>query len=297
MRLGPTIVAFVVGLAATGPAIALTDEPSAYERLVDEALAEFEAGRYEEALSAFEQAYKEKPSARALRGVAKALFELRSYARCVATIDRALASDVDPLPENLRADLESLKTRALRFVGEAAVTVTPSTATVLLDGEPIASGTSRVLDVGAHTASASAPDHHPLTRRFEVHGRETTNLVLSLDPIRSVAGAPPTSVPPAESRTVPLVLTIGAVVLSTGAVVGSSIWLVDRAGAVDRCNEAAGAGARCANEGSIAFQQNAATGTVVLSGAALVVSAVALYFVLRGDPRATTRATTAAMAW
>lgn len=295
MRLGPSIVALVVGLAATRPAVAFADAPSAYERLVDEALAEFEAGHYEEALSAFEQAYKEKPSARALRGVAKAQFELRFYARCVATIDRALETDVDPLPENLRTDLESLRTRALRFVGQASVTVTPSDATVLLDGQAIPSGTSHALDVGMHTVEASAPDHHPMTRRFEVHGRETTSVVLSLEPMRAVLPLPPPNVAPAESRVVPLVLTIGAVVLSTSAVVGSSIWLVDRADAVDRCNGAAGAGARCANEGSIAFQQNAATGTVVLSGAALVVSAVALYVVMRGGDQRPTKTT--ALAW
>jgi hypothetical protein len=291
MRIRALIVATVVALAMTSPAMA--QEPSAYDRLVDEAVAEFEAGHYEEALSAFEQAYKEKPSARALRGVAKALFELRSYARCVATIDRALASEVDALPENLRADLEALKTRALRFVGDASIEVTPSNATVLLDGQAITPGAAHALDVGTHTVEASAADHQPATRRFEIHGRETTKVRIALDPIRR---APPETITPSENRTVPLVLSVGAVVLSTGALVGSSIWLVDRVDAVDRCNSAAASGARCANEGSIAFQQNAATGTLVLSGGALIVSAVALYFVLRGDRRAPA-ATTTAMAW
>jgi hypothetical protein len=292
MRLGAFFVAIVL---ATSPAIALAQEPSTYDRLVDEALAEFDAGHYEEALSAFEQAYKEKPSARALRGVAKALFELRSYVRCVATIDRALASDVDPLPENLRADLASLKERALRFVGETSVEVTPENATVLLDGQPIAPRTTHVIDVGVHTIDASAPGHDPQTRRIDVHGRETTRVSIALEPIR--AARPPLQVTPTENRTVPLVLSVGAIVLSTGALVGSSIWLVDRADAVDHCNDAAASGARCANEGSIAFQQNAATGTVVLSGGALIASAVALWFVLRGDRRTPASTTTTALAF
>jgi hypothetical protein len=292
MRLRALFVATALALTATSQVMA--QDASAYDRLVDEAVAEFEAGHYEEALSAFEQAYKEKPSARALRGVAKALFELRSYARCVATIDRALASDVEPLPENLRADLEALKTRALRFVGEASIEVTPSNATVLLDGQPIPPGTARALDVGTHTVDASAPDHQSVTRRFEVHGRETTKVTIALDPIRPPA-SPPSPPTPSDSRTIPLVLSIGAVVLSTAAIVGSSIWLVDRVDAVDRCNSAAASGARCANDGSIAFQQNAATGTVILSGGALVVSAVALYFVLRGERRSPP--TTSAMVW
>lgn len=294
MRLGPFLTAFVVGLAAMSPAIAVAQEPSTYERLVDEAVSEFEAGHYEEALSAFEQAYKEKASARALRGVAKSLFELRSYARCVTTIERALASDVDPLPENLRADLESLRERALRFVGEASIDVTPTHATLRLDGQGVAAGTARALDVGTHTVEASAPDHHPQTRRFEIHGRETTKVTITLEPVR--LAPPPQPVASTDNRTVPLVLSIGALVLSTGAMVGSSIWFVDRADAVDRCNDAAAAGAHCANEGSIAFQQNAATGTVVLSAGAFAISAVALWFVLRGDKR-TPPTTTTAMAF
>jgi hypothetical protein len=285
MRRGPIIAAIVVGLAAMCPSPAFAQEPSHYDRLVDEALSEFEAGHYEEALSVFEQAYEERPSARALRGVAKALFELRAYARCIVAIDRALASDVDPLPESLRADLESLKARALTFVGEATIEVTPSHATLFLDGQAITPGNARTLEVGTHTVEASAPDHHPQVRRFEIHGRQTTKVAITLEPVRL---APPVAEPvtASDNRTLPLVLSVGALVLSTGAIVGSSIWLVDRADAVDRCNGAAASGARCANEGSIAFQKNAATGTVVLSAGALAVSAVALWFVLRGDKRA-----------
>jgi hypothetical protein len=114
---------------------------------------------------------------------------------------------------------------------------------------------------------------------------------IALEPIRAARPSVPVAAP--ENRTVPLVLSVGAIVLSTGALVGSSIWLVDRADAVDRCNDAAASGARCSNEGSIAFQQNAATGTVVLSGGALVASAVALWFVLRGDRRAPVTTATA----
>jgi len=263
------------------------EERSEYDRLVDEALAEFDDGHYEEALSAFEQAYKVKPSARALRGVAKALFELRAYARCVATIDRALASQDEPLTGALRADVESLRERAMHFVGEAIVDVTPAEATVVLDGEAIAAPFSRVVDVGPHTLDVSAPDHHPQSRRFEIHGGETTRVNVRLDRVQT---APIVVPPPAsENRTVPLILSIAGIVASTGALVGSSIWFVDRGTAVDRCNEAAGAGARCANADSIAFQRNASGWTVAVSGAALVASAFALVVVLRGGDKRSAR--------
>jgi hypothetical protein len=297
MRLGRLFSALLViavqaGTSAVASAqeVEPAQERTEYERLVDEALAEFETSHFEEALSAFEQAYKIKPSARALRGVAKALFELRSYARCVAAIDRALASDVEPLTGSLRADLESLRTRARHFVGEAVFDVTPASTTVALDGEvvDVASTTPRVVDVGPHTLEVSAPDHHPQRRRFEIHGGEVTRVRVRLDPVRSVGA--PVAAPPSgiEGRTGQLVLGISAVVASTAAVVGSSLWFVDRGQAVDRCDEAAGVGARCANADSVAFQRNVATWTLGLSSIALVASTVALVFSVTRPPPKTT---------
>ena len=141
MRLGRLLIAGIVAMAcvAGAPASARAQESAGneYNWLIDEALAEFDSGHFEEALSAFEQAFKLKPSARALRGTAKAHFERRAYTRCLSSIEQALASDVEPLTDALRADLESLKTRAQRFVGEAMIEVLPTTASVVLDGEPI----------------------------------------------------------------------------------------------------------------------------------------------------------------
>jgi hypothetical protein len=307
MRLGPLpllTACFLIFAATTHSVVAWAREPAAptqkseYDRLVDEALAEFDAGHFEEALSAFEQAYKVHPSARALRGVAKALFELRSYARCVATIDRALASDVDPLSGTLRSDLESLKARALHFVGEAVIEIVPESATVLLDGEAVEvhGSVSRVVDVGPHTLEVSASDHHPQRRKFEIHGGEVTRITVRLDPVVTLVNPPAPPPLSGDARTAPLVLSIGAVAASTIAIVGSSIWVVDRASAVDSCNEAAGVGARCANADSIAFQRNAATWTLVVSGAALVASTVALVLVVRGEKKTPARAATAANA-
>lgn len=286
---GPAAEESETATEQTGPATERAgpaSERSEYDRLVDEALAEFDAGHFEEALSAFEQSYKVRPSARALRGVAKALFELRSYVRCVEAIDRAFASEVDPLTPSLHADLDSLKTRALRFVGAVVIEVTPGGATVAIDGEPIdaRAATKRVIDVGTHTLDVSLPDHLPLRRTFVVHGGEVTRVPVRLDPVRAAvsAAAPSSSV---EGRTGRLALTIAAVAASTGALVGSSIWFVDRGEAVARCDDAAAAGARCGNADSIAFQRNAATWTLGLSGVALVVSAAALVFALRGEPK------------
>jgi hypothetical protein len=300
-----TALLLVAVHAAAGAGVARADDATPakteYDGLVDDALTEFDAGRFEEALSAFEQAYQVKPSARALRGIAKALFELRSYARCVQAIDRALASDVEPVTGALREDLESLKARALRFVGEAILEVSPPTATVVFDGEALdlSSGkaASRVVDVGTHTLEVSAPDHEPQRRRFETHGGAVTRVVVRLDPVRTITAPLPQETPPANagSRTPPLLLVMGAVAASTAVVVGSSIWFVDRGVAVGRCDDAAAAGARCANADSVAFERSVATWTLALSAAAVVASSVLLVVVLRGERRPAPR--TAVLAW
>jgi tetratricopeptide (TPR) repeat protein len=279
MRQRSSLVAFVMAaFVMLQHAQARADD---YDELIDEALAEFDAGHFEEALAAFEQAYDAKPSARALRGVAKTLFELRSYARCVATIDRALATDTEPLTGALRADLEALRARALRFVGRVAIDVKPASATAVLDGKPIdlRGAAPLVLDVGRHSLEVTAPDHHPARRIFEVRGGDVSRIAVELQPVPKVVAAGASG----DGRSTSIALALGALGASATGVVASSLWRVDRDAAVERCNEAASLGARCANADAVAFQRDASAWAIGLSGAATVASALALVLVLRAD--------------
>lgn len=286
-------IVLVFTLLVCTPGVARPDTPAAYERIIDDAVAEFAAGHFEEALAAFEQAHKTKPSARALRGAAKALFELRKYARCLDVIDQALVTEDDPLTETLRADLESLQTRARRFVGRVSIVVVPESAKVQLDGGV---GLSRqemsrgvALDVGSHVLDVTAADHVPQRRTFEVHGGEESRVAVALESSVPYATLRPVIKPTREDQhsVVPIVLGVGGVVASLAAVVGTSIWFVDRGDAVGRCNDAASVGASCANADSIAFQRNVATVSLSVSILAVAASAVSLWFVARdrGEPR------------
>ncbi|RYZ68413.1 MAG: PEGA domain-containing protein, partial [Proteobacteria bacterium] len=192
------------GFAAFVPASARAEVPGArtrYQELVAEALSEFEAARYEEALVLFEHAHAEKPSARALRGIAKTLFELRLYARSLHAIDAALASPLDPLTGALRDDLVALRERTLRFVGRVVVTTEPRSTQISIDGteRTCAPDAGCVLDLGRHTLRASAPDHESAERTLEVGSGAAVRLAIRLAPLHVPITA-------SASRTVPIAL-------------------------------------------------------------------------------------------
>lgn len=279
-----TSVLVVAVLARARPAAA---DPDPYGQLVEAALEEYDGGRFEEALALFEQAYAKRPSARAKRGMAKALFELRAYVRCVTAIDEALAATVDPLPETLQAELRALRDRALRFVGRVQVVVVPAGATVLVDGRPLgisADGTA-LLDLGPHAIEATAHAFQPARRSVDVRSGAVARVAIELQPVAIVTTAPAA----APSRVVPVSLLVTGGVLAAGGVLASSIWFSDRSTAVDRCVAAAEHGARCENGDGVVFQRDASIATIVLSSAALVAAGTALFFTLRAPAAEATR--------
>jgi tetratricopeptide (TPR) repeat protein len=106
------LVAWESSSAGRNVASAQSHDDGGYQRLVGQALAEYEALHYAEALELFQDAYERRPTARVLRGIGKSLFGLERYVECVDVLRRALASDVEPLTPALRDDVEQLLFRA-----------------------------------------------------------------------------------------------------------------------------------------------------------------------------------------
>ena len=131
-----------------------------YVRLVDEALREFGAGHYREAADVFRAAYALRPSARVLRGLGKAYFELGRYVEASTTFERALIGELDPLEGALRAEVEDLLVRSNRHIGTLEISVRPVDAELVVDGSSVRAGTLR-LDEGVRVIQASAPGHEP----------------------------------------------------------------------------------------------------------------------------------------
>src|SRR5690349_4366426 len=81
------VCAALTWLAQPTPAAAQED----YDSTIRDALAEFEAGRYEEAATLFGRAHQQNPSARTHRGLGLAYFEARHYVLAVRHLRAALS--------------------------------------------------------------------------------------------------------------------------------------------------------------------------------------------------------------
>jgi len=175
--------------------------PARYEQAIDEAVDEHKRGHFEEAREHFREAHELFPNARTLRGLGKVEFELRNYGESVKFLEAALASEVRPLTQELRNEVETLLERARAYVGEVHVNVEPGTATVSVDGVTMATGPQVELDllVGDHVLEFRASGHLPERRQVRVHGREHLRIRVVLNVPEDSARAGPT-MPPDATR-------------------------------------------------------------------------------------------------
>ena len=129
-------VVFSLMLLFSARSDAQGSEPHGYRTAINEALAEYKAGHFEEARSLFAEAHGIYPNARTLRGLGMTAYELRRYRESIEYLDGALASPVKPLDGRLRTETESLLSRAYRFVARLRLVLTPPNTLVGIDGHP-----------------------------------------------------------------------------------------------------------------------------------------------------------------
>jgi len=153
-----------------------------YLALVAQALSEYAARHFEEARALFLKAHEMFPNARTLRGLGMTEFERRQYLPCITYLEGALTETVKPLTGELRADTERLLSRAKTFVGAVQIDVTPASARVSIDGEPVdLAAKPFVLQVGEHTLEAHAAQHIAQRQTLSVRGGETMRIALRLE--------------------------------------------------------------------------------------------------------------------
>ena len=202
-----------VGSAQTG------DAESQARGFIQEAVREHQAGRYPEAQALFRRAHALDPTARTLRGIGMASFEMREYVTALRALRAALAEqERRPLTDAQREHAQRLVDRALAFVGTYRVELDPAEATMHLDGrslEPEPDGTV-LIDAGTHTLSIEAPGHRIRSVRLVVDGGAESTLTLRLESLSAsepvnaepepeperdlTTPTPPPASPPAISR-------------------------------------------------------------------------------------------------
>lgn len=178
------------------PAAAAPPAPVAateYDALVLRALAEYDAGRWDEARELFERAHGLDPTARTLRTIGMTAFNQADYVAALQHLEAALVDARRPLTDEQRTHVLGLIDRASRQVGRYRVRLAPSSASLLVDGAAPAllSEDELVLLPGRHVLRVTALGHRPLERTLEVRGQERAKLELALEPEGSSPATPP----------------------------------------------------------------------------------------------------------
>ena len=166
------------GVAAGHAEPVAAQESDESNRLLQEALTEYNAGRWDEAYTLFERMHRAGPSARTLRGMGLSAYEARRYATAVRDLGAALAETRRPLNAEQRKEVEKVLAAANGFVARFTLRLQPQDAQLAVDGrEPLLEGESvLLLDPGAHELTASAQGYQSATRQLDVRAGDRREL-------------------------------------------------------------------------------------------------------------------------
>lgn len=230
-------------------------DPAGYSSLIDEALAEHQAGNFEEARTLFAKAHAIFPNARTLRGLGMMEFELRDYAASCGHLEQALASQIRVLSGELRESTTVLLARAQAFVGKVTLTVVPADARVLLDGAEVSlvEGQPLVLNFGDHTLDVRAEGYAREARKVTVRGGEAQSLHVELNALGAgVADGEPGAGVAATASGGPGALPWVLVGVGAALMVGGGVLVALAQGDIDQVEDP-GADARWADESADAY--------------------------------------------
>ena len=293
-------------VVSSGAAARAADEDTPVAVLIGDAVAEYDAGHYQEARALFRQAHDKVPTARTLRGIGMASFELRDYVEAARTLGASLRDQRRPLTPEQKKHAEALLARANTFIGRFTVKIKPESASLFVDGHPADLEPHGVvlLAFGRHQLSLRCASCAPTEKDedVEVSGGEHKTIELALAPApppgdatSGGAGANGGSVsqPGGERDTATvepshahLWLVGGAVAAALGAG-GTALWWHDQQHQLDICRNDATAMHVCDNESTLNNQRKTAIGlTIGLGAAALITGGAAALLWPRGDQAA-----------
>ncbi|HKP59881.1 MAG TPA: tetratricopeptide repeat protein [Polyangiales bacterium] len=205
-----------------------SSEDAEYRQVVEEALAEFNRGNWEEAAALFERAHRINPSARTLRGMGLTAYEARRYVDAIKHLSEALTETRRPLTPQQREEVSATLDRARRFVAHLRLKVGPSDARVTINGrvaEPDSKG-DVTTDPGLLDVEISADGYDTALRRVRLTAGGQEELTVQLSRVRTevpVAQQPQT--PPA-STAAPAGAVQSSPVDEGGSAIGTLKWVV-----------------------------------------------------------------------
>ena len=166
----------------------MTTDPGAdYQRIMRDALQEYQLTNFAEAYALFEQAHQLQPSARTWRCLGMTSFELRQYVRAQAELRAALSDKRQPLTPSQHAEVDTLLDRVSRYIGTLLVNTKPPSASVALDGRQVSGEIT--LNLGEHELVVRAEGYRPVLRTLMVEGGKAQSVEIELTPLGYVNAA------------------------------------------------------------------------------------------------------------
>jgi hypothetical protein len=150
------------------------------------------AGKLDEALASFQEAYGLSSSYRILYNIGQVSKHMRDYAHSLRAFERYLADGGRKIDTGRRAEVQSEITSLRKQVGTLRIQVDPEGATVSIDEVKISEAPvagAHYVNPGVHRLRAEAAGRAPASRDVEFAAGQTVDLVLSLGNV--VAAAKP----------------------------------------------------------------------------------------------------------
>jgi tetratricopeptide (TPR) repeat protein len=254
--------------------------------MLEEAVSEYDAHRYEEARALFRRAHDISPNARTLRGIGMADFELREYVEALRSLEAALVDKRRALTPSQRQQVETLVERTRAFVGRFFLKLSPKEIVLHVDGAPAAIETdgSLLLSFGRHTLAAEAAGAASENREINVIGGERQELSFQLHPDAAAlaaknpgagaAGGAGNQSPGSGADTAssgPARWFTGAGVVAAGAV-GSFLWWRHQNDGLNQCDASnlntAVTALKCDNRSALSSRKQLAIGSTIGLGVA-----------------------------
>lgn len=266
-----------------------------YNAFIKRALVEYELGHWTEAKAFFQRAHQLRPSARTLRGLGLASYELRGYVEALTYLRQALASQEKPLTEEMRAAVKSTIEEAKSFIAYNKLALEPHDVRVRVDGQPATfdDDGSLLLDPGQHEIELESTGFEPLTRSVVAKGGERSELQLTLrarpaEPKPAAVESHPTATEVSFWRSlttqhrIGLALGLGGVVALGLGTTFSILALNEVSASKDHCIKDLCDATGIAQRKSAMGSADAATASFII-GAALLAGGAAVY--LTAPPR------------
>ncbi|MFT3927819.1 MAG: hypothetical protein QM778_35150 [Myxococcales bacterium] len=169
------------------------------QKVLRQAVAEFELGNWTEARALFEQVHEVSPSARTLRAIGLCSFEEKHYVEALRYLTSALDDQRKPLTDDERHKLTEVIARARSFVASYELVLSPAHAKVSVDERAAVMLDSKLLlDPGVHELAVSAEGYRDHRRRIEAQPRDHGKLQVSLESNVAVELPMAVATPPAQ---------------------------------------------------------------------------------------------------